>query len=141
MIIIDHQLIDIALVQKLNHRCQSINRTENIGFKILHQGSLTVSVPCSISLAEWHFSPHSTLSHFVNFTLPLPLCYSVNFNQKLQNERGKDFLQIWLLQHPTLYQRRQKTTSLNTIDFLNTYVFINKPHWQGSGILIFLKTT
>ena len=38
----------------------------------------------------------------------------------------------------TLYQQRQKITSLNTIEFLDTYVFINSPHWQSSGILIFL---
>ena len=38
----------------------------------------------------------------------------------------------------TLYQQRQKITSLNTIEFLDTYVFINSPHWQSSVILIFL---
>ena len=83
------------------------------------------------------FTP-STLTHFVSFTLPLPLCHSVNFTKKLWNEREKQFLHIWLLQHIMLYQRRQKITSLNTIEFLDTYAFINNPHQQSSGILIFL---
>ena len=47
-------------------------------------------------------------------------------------------MHIWLLQHITLYQRRQKITSLNTIEFLDTRAFINNPLWQSSGILIFL---
>ena len=46
---------------------------------------------------------------------------------------------IWLLQCITLYQRRKKVTSLNTIEFLDTYVFINNLHWQNSGILLFLR--
>ena len=50
----------------------------------------------------------------------------------------KDFLHIWLLQCITLYQRRQKTTSLDIIEFLNTHVCINNPHWQSIGIIIFL---
>ena len=29
-------------------------------------------------------------------------------------------------------------TSLNTIDFLDTYVCTNNPHWQSSRIIIFL---
>ena len=33
------------------------------------------------------FTPMNYLSHFANFTLTLPLCYSLNFNKKLQNER------------------------------------------------------
>ena len=32
----------------------------------------------------------------------------------------------------------RKITSLNTIKSLDTYVFINNPHWQSSGITIFL---
>ena len=35
-----------------------------------------------------------------------------------------------------LYQRKKKSTSLNTIEFLDTLAY--NPHWQGSGILIFL---
>ena len=46
---------------------------------------------------------------------------------------------IWLLQCITLYQQRKKVTSLNTIEFLVTYVFINNLHWQNSGILLFLR--
>ena len=29
-----------------------------------------------MSIAQWHFSPHSTLLNFVKFTVPLPLCHS-----------------------------------------------------------------
>ena len=48
------------------------------------------------------------------------------------------FFAIWLLQRSTLYQQRYKTTFLNTTESLNTYVLINNPHWQSSGIIIFL---
>ena len=50
------------------------------------------------------FLPHSALSHFVNFTLSLPLCYSLNFTKKLKNEKKEDFLNIWLPQRIALYQ-------------------------------------
>ena len=40
------------------------------------------------------FLPHSTLSHFLIFTLQLPLCFSLNFTKKLQNERKEDFFCI-----------------------------------------------
>ena len=29
-------------------------------------------------------------------------------------------------------------TSLDTVEFLDKYVFVNNPHWQNSGIIIFL---
>ena len=38
------------------------------------------------------FTPFNYLSHFVNFSLTLPLCYSLDFTKKLQNERKEDFL-------------------------------------------------
>ena len=43
-----------------------------------------------------------------------------------------------LLERITLYKRRQKITSLNTIELLDPYVYINNPHWQSSGNIIFL---
>ena len=43
-------------------------------------------------------TPLNYLSYFVNFTLTLPLCYSLNFTKKLQHERKEDFFRIWLLQ-------------------------------------------
>ena len=67
-----------------------------------------------------------------------PCFYSLNFTKKLQNERKEDFLHIWLLQRIKLYQRRWKITSLNTTEFLDKYVCTNNPHWQSSGIIIFL---
>ena len=38
-----------------------------------------------------------------------------------------------------LYHRRWKITSLDTIEFLDTHACINNPHWEGSGIIIFLR--
>ena len=52
---------------------------------------------------------------------------------------NKIVLHIWLLQRITLYERRQKITSLGTIEFLDRHVCINKPHWQSREILIFLS--
>ena len=52
--------------------------------------------------------------------------------------KKEDCLHIWQLQHITLYQRRKKIRSLDTIEFLDTHVFINNPHWQSSGIVTFL---
>ena len=37
-----------------------------------------------------------------------------------------------------VYQGRWKITSLDTIDFFDTHVCINNPHWQSSRIIIFL---
>ena len=31
-----------------------------------------------------------------------------------------------------------ENTSLDTVKFLDTHVCINKPHWQGSRVIIFL---
>ena len=44
----------------------------------------------------------------------------------------------WQLQRIALYQRRKKIRSLDTTEFLDRLVFINKPHWQSSGIITFL---
>ena len=38
-----------------------------------------------------------------------------------------------------LYHRRWKITSLDTIEFLDTHACINNPHWEVSGIIIFLR--
>ena len=82
-------------------------------------------------------SPHSTLSHFVNFTLSLPLCYSPNFNKKLQNERKDDFLLIWLLQLTRITKEVENHIFRHIIEFLDTHVCISNPLWQSSGIIIF----
>ena len=44
-----------------------------------------------------------------------------------------------MLQRITLYQRRQKITSLDTIEFLDTHVCTNNSHWQSSGIIFLCK--
>ena len=40
----------------------------------------------------------------------------------------KIFANIWLLHRIALYQRRQKITSLDTIEFIDTHICINNPH-------------
>ena len=51
----------------------------------------------------------------------------------------KIFLHILLFQCITLYEKRQKITPLNTIEFFDTHACINNPHSEGSGIIIFLR--
>ena len=51
----------------------------------------------------------------------------------------KIFLHILLFQCITLYQKRQKITPLDTIEFFDTHACINNPHSEGSGIIIFLR--
>ena len=59
--------------------------------------------------------PSVNLYHtFLNFTLSPPLCYSL----KITNYGMRE---IWLLQRITLYQRRLKIVSLDTIAYLETY--------------------
>ena len=38
------------------------------------------------------FIPFNYLSHFIDFTLTLPMCYLLNFTKKLQNERKFGFV-------------------------------------------------
>ena len=63
---------------------------------------------------------------------------SVFTKKKLWNESKEEFLNLWLLQRITLYQRRWKIAYLDTMAFLNTHVCINKPYWQSCGIILFL---
>ena len=78
------------------------------------------------------------LSRFVNFILWIPLLYSLNLTKKLYNDRKEDFLHLRLLQCITFYQRRQKITSFDIIEFFDTHVCINNPYWEISGIMILL---
>ena len=84
------------------------------------------------------FTPFN-FAHFVNLTLTLPLWYSLNFTEELWNER-EDFLRVWLLQGITLQQRKWKTTSLDTIEFLDTHTHMLgiQPTLTNSGIILFL---
>ena len=77
------------------------------------------------------------LIHFCQFYSTTSLVLFIK-SKKLQNERKEVSLYIWLFQPITLYQSRQKITSLDTTEFLGTHVCINKPHWQSSGMKIFL---
>ena len=83
------------------------------------------------------FTPFNfvTLCQFYCTTSPVSF---TKLHQETIELEGKRFLHIWLLQHITLYQRCQKITSLNTIEFLDTFAFIINPLWQSSEISIFL---
>ena len=70
-----------------------------------------------------------TLCQFYSITSP------VLFNRMREK---KIFANVWLLLCITLYQRRQKIISLDTIEFIDPHICINNPHWQSSGIIIFL---
>ena len=73
---------------------------------------------------------------FVNFTLPLPLCYSLKVRNYRMRE--KKFLCIYGCFSLSRYIKAGRITSLDTTEFLGTHVCINKPHWQSSGMKIFL---
>ena len=83
------------------------------------------------------FTPFNfvTLCQFYCTTSPVSF---TKLHQETRELEGKRFLHIWLLQHIILYQRCQKITSLNTIEFLDTFAFIINPFWQSSEISIFL---
>ena len=76
-----------------------------------------------------------TLCQFYCTTSPVSF---TKLHQETIELEGKRFLHIWLLQHITLYQRCQKITSLNTIEFLDTFAFIINSLWQSGEISIFL---
>ena len=83
------------------------------------------------------FLPHSPLLSPFNFTLSLPLGYSLNIRH--YGMRRNFFLHIWLFQHITLYQRRLNITSLVTINFLETHACINNPHKKVVYYNIFVQ--
>ena len=64
-----------------------------------------------------------TLCQFYSITSPVLFTK----NNKLLHQRKEDFLYGWMLKNITLYQKRQKIASLDTIAFLVTHVSINKP--------------
>ena len=108
--------------------------SKNVTNNKLNMGPFKKYVTCITA-----FLLHSILSHFVNFFLSVPLRYLLNFTKKLKNERKDDFLHImYLLQCIALCQRKQKITFLEAIAFLDRHVSTNNPHWQSSGVIMFL---
>ena len=61
----------------------------------------------------------ATLCQFYSITSP------VLFNRMREK---KIFANVWLLLCITLYQRRQKIISLDTIEFIDPHICINNPH-------------
>ena len=76
------------------------------------------------------------MSHFLSFSLSLPLCYSLKITN-YEMRKNKIFY-VWLLQPITSYWRRKKISSLEAITFLDTDPSIDNPYSQSSGIIIFL---
>ena len=76
------------------------------------------------------------MSHLLNFSLSLPLCYSLKVTN--HEMRENKIFYVWLLQPITLYWRRKKISSLEAITFLDTDPSIDNPYSQSSGIIIFL---
>ena len=91
-----------------------------------------------MALTWWHFSLHSTLTHFVNFTLPLPLCYSLNFTKKLSNEQKHDFFAYIASSEYYVVSTVVENHTFKPDWIFRHYVFINNPHRQSSEIIIFL---
>ena len=67
------------------------------------------------------FTPFNYLSPFVSFALTLPLCYSLDFTKKLQNERKEDFLYMAVSAYHVI-SKKVKNQILRQIEFLDTYV-------------------
>ena len=80
-------------------------------------------------------TPHSSLSNSV-LLLSLPLCYSL----KIRNYRirEKKIFCIYGCFSAYVISKEVENPSLDTIEFLDTYVCISNPHWQNSRTIVFL---
>ena len=103
--------------------------------KWLNMGLFKKDGTCIIAF----FTPfYSTLPHFVNFTLPFPLCCSLNFTKKLQNER-KEYFFAYIASSTSHVISTEVEHHIFKHDWIfRHYVFINNPHWQSSEIIILL---
>ena len=83
------------------------------------------------------FTPCDSLSHIVNFTLTLPLCYSLNVTKKLQNERKEDFF-VYGCSSLSRYITGGKKSHLETNQNFQTHMLYKQPTLTNGGITIFL---
>ena len=97
-------------------------------------GSFKRYITCIMTFFIPFYSTCDTLWQF--YSIASPVLFTEN--NKLWNRRKEDFLYIWMLQCITLYQRVQKTASLEKIAFLDTHLCISNLYQQSSGIIIFL---
>ena len=71
--------------------------------------------------------PHLTICH--TLSVLTPLCYSLSFTKEPQNERSEDLLR---------YIKGGKNHILRHNWIFRQTCCLNNPHWQSSGIIIFL---
>ena len=88
--------------------------------KEIKNGTVQKNVTCVMAF----FTPFSYLPHFVTFTVTLPLCYSLNFTKKLQNERKEDFFPYMAASaYHVIKKEVENQIFINTIEFLDTRVY------------------
>ena len=94
-------------------------------------GPFKQQVTCIIAF----FIPFNFL-HFVNCTLQLPLCYSLNFSKKLQNDRKEDFC-IYGCLSVLCYIKRGRKFDLQTQPNFQTHIlFLFKCYIVTSDTLV-----
>ena len=67
------------------------------------------------------FTPFNYFLHFVNFTLTLPLCYSLNFTKILQNEKKISFLCTTVSAYHAISEK-VKNYILRHVELLDTHI-------------------
>ena len=80
-----------------------------------------------MSLVFMAFFTHITLPHFVNFSLTLPLCYSINFSKKLYNERKEDLFTYMACFSVSRYIKGGKKAHLETQLNFETHMLYKQP--------------
>ena len=83
-------------------------------------------------------TPFNYLSYFLsyNFTLTIPLCYSLNFTKKLQHERKEYFFVYGYFSEEGISKELKNHNLRHNWIFRHTCC-INNTNWQSSRIIIF----
>ena len=82
------------------------------------------------------FTPFNYLSRFVDFTLTLPLCYSLNFTKKLYNERKENFFVYGCFSLSRYIKGGKKSHTETQLSFW-THMLYKQPTLTNGGIIIF----
>ena len=90
----------------------------------------------SMSFAYWHFSSHSTCHILLILLYLSPVLFTKLHLETIEWEE-KDFLHMAASAYHVI-STEVENHIFKPIEFLDTSAFINNPHWQSSGILIFL---
>ena len=88
-----------------------------------------------MSLAQWHLSPCSTLSQSYSTTSPVSF---TKLHWETIEWEGKIFFTYMAASAYHVISTEVENHIFKPIEFLDTSAFINNPHWESSGILIFL---